>query len=103
MLTIIYNICIFIYRMNKENEMKEKIMIGKKTITVCNGYHEVRKIKACLFVDPTKINNDGCLDVFVIVDGKQFKICEYGTDFAIEILGMTREDWIKFNWKDLVK
>lgn len=83
--------------------MKEKIMIGKKTISMSNGYHKVIEIKASLFVDPTKITEDGKLDIFILIAEKQYNICEYDENYGVEVLGMTREDWEKYNWKDLVE
>jgi len=80
----------------------------KEKINIMNGSNFVTETQATLFSD--KFNfvyaGDGIrvgYELYVEVDKKRYPISWDGTDFYIEILGMTKKDWKKYDYDKLIK
>ena len=80
----------------------------KEKINIMNGFNFVTEAQATLFTDKFKyVYSAGGArvgyELYVKVDKKRYPIMHDGSDFYIELLGMTKEDWKKYNYDKLVK
>jgi len=84
----------------------------KEKINIMNGFNFVTEAEATFFVDKSKFMYTGKegeydlrvgYELYVKVDKKHYPIRFDGSDFYIEILGMTKEDWKKYNYDQLIK
>ena len=80
----------------------------KEEITITNGFNIVTKVQATFFTDRSKFIYRGNgmqvgYGLYAKVDKRRYPILFGGGDLYIELLGMTKEDWKKYNYKQLVK
>lgn len=82
-------------------------MALRKTIIIKNGYSNVIKIRPKVFSDSHKcIYASGGLrvgyELFIIIDNKRYPIQWDGNNLFVEMIGMTKESWEKYNYDQLI-
>ena len=81
--------------------MKEKIIIK-------NGYRAIAETQATLLTDKSNFvyAGDGIkvgYELYIEIDERRYPIRYDGSDFYVEMLGMTKEDWEKYGYDKRVK
>lgn len=80
----------------------------KEKINIMNGSNFVTETQATLLIDKSNFvyAGDGVkvgYQLYIEVDKKDYRLQWDGSDFYIEIIGMTKEDWKKYNYDKLIK